>query len=81
MDLTPSAAITYNIKAVTMEGVMRVGNTNLLWTITKNIRSLECAAASYPQSIFLEMSNASSIDRFAGAAARPAPASPAYLKR
>jgi len=44
MDLTPFTAMTYDIKALTMEGVMRVGNTNLLWTITKNIRSLECAA-------------------------------------
>ena len=44
MDLTPFTAMTYDIKALTMEGVMRVGNTNLLWTIMKNIRSLECAA-------------------------------------
>jgi hypothetical protein len=44
MDLSPFAAMTYDIQALVEERVLRVGNTDLLWTITKNIRSLECAA-------------------------------------
>jgi hypothetical protein len=44
MDLSPFAAMTYDSQALVEERVMRVGNTDLLRAITKNIRSLECAA-------------------------------------
>jgi hypothetical protein len=44
MHLTPLTAMTYDIEALAMERVKGVSDTNLLWKITKNIRSLECVA-------------------------------------
>ena len=44
MHLTPLTTMMDNIQALAMERVKGVSDTNLLWTITKNIRSLECVS-------------------------------------
>jgi len=44
MRLTPLPTMADYIEALLIERVKKAGYTNLLWKITKNMRSLECVA-------------------------------------
>jgi hypothetical protein len=44
MHLIPLTAMAYDIERLSAERMRRVDDANLLWTITKNIRSLECTS-------------------------------------